>query len=48
MDMDISPLQSLIQRAVDPYLNEPNYAAHIEVAEYINEKKANKYVAFSA
>lgn len=44
---NISPLQSLIARAVDPYKHEPDYAAHIEVAQYINQKKANTYVSFS-
>ncbi|KAJ4480112.1 VHS domain-containing protein [Lentinula aciculospora] len=37
----VSPLEMLITRACDPSLPEPNYAAHIEVAEYINNKKAN-------
>lgn len=41
---NFSPLQSLIARAVDPYKHEPDYAAHLEVAEYINNKKANTYV----
>ncbi|KAL5532178.1 GGA2 [Sanghuangporus sanghuang] len=38
---NMSPLQNLIARAVDPYKLEPDYAAHLEVAEYINKKKAN-------
>ncbi|EJD07732.1 VHS-domain-containing protein [Fomitiporia mediterranea MF3/22] len=38
---NVSPLQNLIARAVDPYKIEPDYAAHLEVAEYINKKKAN-------
>ncbi|KAI5117233.1 hypothetical protein M0805_009270 [Coniferiporia weirii] len=38
---NISPLQSLIARAVDPYKHEPDYAAHLEVAEHMNTKKAN-------
>ncbi|KAJ3990121.1 VHS domain-containing protein [Lentinula detonsa] len=37
----VSPLEVLITRACDPSLHEPNYAAHVEVAEYINNKKAN-------
>ncbi|KAJ3886764.1 VHS domain-containing protein [Lentinula edodes] len=37
----VSALEVLISRACDPSLHEPNYAAHIEVAEYINNKKAN-------
>ena len=37
----VSPLQSLIARAVDPYKHEPDYAAQLEVADYINKKKAN-------
>ncbi|KAK0464587.1 uncharacterized protein EV420DRAFT_1517053 [Desarmillaria tabescens] len=36
-----SPLESLITRSCDPSLPEPNYALHIEVANYINTKKAN-------
>jgi len=30
-----------LQRACDPSLHEPNYAIHLELAEYINNKKAN-------
>ena len=41
----MSPLQRLIAQAVDPYKTEPDFAAHLEVAEYINTKKANTYVA---
>ncbi|KAK7457083.1 ARF-binding protein [Stygiomarasmius scandens] len=37
----ISPLEVLISRACDPSLPEPNYAIHLEVAEFINNKKAN-------
>ncbi|THU98649.1 VHS-domain-containing protein [Dendrothele bispora CBS 962.96] len=37
----ISPLEVLISRACDPSLHEPNYAIHLEVAEYVNDKKAN-------
>ncbi|TFK69227.1 VHS-domain-containing protein [Pluteus cervinus] len=37
----ISPIETLITRACDPSLHEPNYALHLEVAEYINSKKAN-------
>ncbi|KAJ3822566.1 VHS domain-containing protein [Lentinula raphanica] len=37
----VSPLEVLITRACDPSMPEPNYAAHVEVAEYINNKKAN-------
>lgn len=40
----ISPLQRLIARAADPYKVEPDYALHLEIAEYINQKKANTYV----
>lgn len=39
-----SALEVLITRACEPSLPEPNYALHLEVAEYINQKKANKYV----
>ncbi|KAF8884188.1 VHS domain-containing protein, partial [Infundibulicybe gibba] len=34
-------IEALIYRACDPSLHEPNYALHLEVAEYINTKKAN-------
>ena len=44
--MKVSPLEVLITRACEPSLHEPNYALHLEVAEYINQKKANKYVDF--
>jgi hypothetical protein len=44
--MKVSPLEVLITRACEPSLHEPNYALHLEVAEYINQKKANKYVWF--
>lgn len=36
-----SPIEILVTRACDPTLAEPNYALHLEVAEYINNKKAN-------
>ncbi|TEB29671.1 VHS-domain-containing protein [Coprinellus micaceus] len=36
-----SPVEVLVTRACDPSLPEPNYASHLEVAEYINTKKAN-------
>ncbi|KAF8811196.1 VHS-domain-containing protein [Phlegmacium glaucopus] len=39
--MKISPIEILITRACEPTLHEPNYALHLEVAEYINQKKAN-------
>ena len=42
---NMNPLQILISRAVDPYKHEPDYAAHLEVAEYINTKKANTCVS---
>ncbi|TCD62713.1 hypothetical protein EIP91_006538 [Steccherinum ochraceum] len=38
---DASPLKVLITRATYPSLPEPNYAINIEVAEYVNSKKAN-------
>ncbi|KAF8996012.1 VHS domain-containing protein [Cyathus striatus] len=37
----VSPVEVLITRACEPTLHEPNYALHLEVAEYINQKKAN-------
>ncbi|KIL65108.1 hypothetical protein M378DRAFT_186543 [Amanita muscaria Koide BX008] len=37
----VSPLEVIITRACEPSLHEPNYALHLEVAEYINTKKAN-------
>ena len=42
--LKVSPLEVLITRACEPSLQEPNYALHLEVAEYINQKKANKCV----
>ncbi|KAJ7103742.1 VHS domain-containing protein [Mycena epipterygia] len=36
-----SPIELLITRACDASLHEPNYPLHMEVAEYINDKKAN-------
>ncbi|KIJ64028.1 hypothetical protein HYDPIDRAFT_133359 [Hydnomerulius pinastri MD-312] len=37
----ISRLEVLITNACDPSLPEPNYAHHLEIAEFINSKKAN-------
>ncbi|EJD38700.1 VHS-domain-containing protein, partial [Auricularia subglabra TFB-10046 SS5] len=37
----VSPVEIYVQRACDPSLHEPNYAVHLELAEYINTKKAN-------
>lgn len=39
-----SPLKVLISRATYPSQPEPNYALNLEVAEHINQKKANTYV----
>ncbi|KAI0047884.1 VHS-domain-containing protein [Auriscalpium vulgare] len=36
-----SPLEILISRATSATLPDSNYALHLEVAEYINQKKAN-------
>lgn len=44
--MKIPPIDILITRACEPTLHEPNYALHLEVAEYINQKKANKLSLF--
>lgn len=41
---DASPLKTLVARATYPSQPEPNYALNLEVAEYINQKKANTYV----
>lgn len=41
------PVEVLVMRACDPTLHEPNYAFHLEVAEHINEKKANTCVFHS-
>ena len=41
---NVSPLDMLISRACNPTMGEPNYAVHLEVADYINQKKANTYV----
>ena len=42
---NVSQLEVLITRACSPTMGEPNYALHLEVAEHINQKKANTYVA---
>jgi hypothetical protein len=42
-----SQLDSLITRATTAVQPENNYALHIEIAEYINKKKANTYISFS-
>jgi hypothetical protein len=39
--INVSQIEILVTRACDPSLHEPNYAIHLEVAEYINNKKAN-------
>jgi hypothetical protein len=39
--MTTTPIELLVSRACDASLHEPNYALHLEVATYINEKKAN-------
>jgi hypothetical protein len=39
--MATSQIDLLVSRACDASLHEPNYALHLEVANYINEKKAN-------
>jgi len=39
--ISVSPVEVLIQRACDPIIHEPNYTVHLELAEYINNKKAN-------
>ncbi|KAI0330289.1 VHS-domain-containing protein [Cubamyces sp. BRFM 1775] len=38
---NVSQVEMLITRACNPILGEPNYALHLEVADYINKKKAN-------
>ncbi|CCM03446.1 uncharacterized protein FIBRA_05579 [Fibroporia radiculosa] len=38
---NVSQAELLVTRACSPHLQEPNYALHLEVAEYINQKKAN-------
>ena len=43
--LNASPLELLIARATSAHLPEPNYQLHLEVAEYVNSKKANKYVS---
>ncbi len=42
-----SQLEFLITRATTAAQPENNYALHIEIAEYINKKKANTYIPFS-
>lgn len=39
--VSLSPVEILVQRACDPSLSEPPYPVHVELAEYINTKKAN-------
>ncbi|KAF9508652.1 hypothetical protein BS47DRAFT_1302604 [Hydnum rufescens UP504] len=36
-----SPVEVYVQRACDPSLREPNYALNLELADHINQKKAN-------
>lgn len=45
--LKVSPLEILITRACETSLHEPNYGLHLEVAEYINQKKANTYVSYA-
>ena len=40
---NVSQVEVLITRACNPTMGEPNYALHLEVADYINQKKANTY-----
>jgi ADP-ribosylation factor-binding protein GGA len=42
-----SQLEFLITRATTAAQPENNYALHVEIAEYINKKKANRYISFS-
>ena len=37
----ISPIEALVERATDPMMPEPNFAVNLELAEYVNSKKAN-------
>ncbi|KAI5449067.1 ARF-binding protein [Naganishia albida] len=37
----VSPVDALVERATDPMLEEPNFAVNLELAEYVNSKKAN-------
>lgn len=39
--LNVSKLEILITNACAQTLPEPNYARHLEVADYINTKKAN-------
>ena len=41
---NVSQIEVLITRACNPTMGEPNYALHLEVADHINQKKANTYV----
>lgn len=43
-----SPVETLVARACDPSISEPPYPVHLELAEYINKKKANTYVCSSS
>lgn len=37
----LSPIDALVERATDPMMPEPNFAVNLELAEYVNSKKAN-------
>ncbi|KAF8310506.1 VHS-domain-containing protein [Clavulina sp. PMI_390] len=41
MNWNASPVEIYVHRCCDPSLREPNYALNIELAEFINTKKAN-------
>lgn len=41
LNWSASPVEVYVHRACDPSLREPNYALNLELAEYINNKKAN-------
>lgn len=37
----VNPVDALVERATDPMMPEPNFAVNLELAEYVNAKKAN-------
>ena len=40
-----SQVELLISRACNPTLSDPNYGLNLEVADHVNQKKANTYVS---
>ena len=45
MDVQLSRVQILVQRCCDPGLSHANLPAALELADYVNTKKANTWVS---